>query len=111
MATTMYFEGFSKIKYEYVLADLKNLNALPMQGGNYLFAQRVGGRPVIVYAAETDCVRKAVVDSPRWNEARTKHSAVFIYFHMNDAPSRRRLELHDLIRQHNPPMNPRADEA
>jgi hypothetical protein len=53
-----------------------NLNALPMQSGNFVPRASAGARDV--YAAETDYVRKAVVDSPRWNEARTKHSAVFI---------------------------------
>ena len=110
MAATTSFDGFSKAKYDYEPADLKNLNALPLQGGNYLFAQRSGGRAVIVFAAETDCIRKAVVNNPRWDEARDKHGAIFIFYRLNPQPSRRRLELHDLIRQHNPPMNPQGRE-
>jgi hypothetical protein len=108
MAATTKFQGFSKKSYDYIRADLKNLNALPTQGGNYVFAARVGGSPVIVYAAETESIRGAVANHPRWPEARDRHGAIFIFFHVNANPALRRLEAHDLIRRHNPPMNPRA---
>ena len=109
MAATTSFEGFSRTKYDYVVVDEKELNTLSTQGGNYVFAQRSGGGPVIVYAAETDCLKKTLVNNPRWAEARDKHGARFIFIHMNPTPSRRRLELYDLIQKHNPAMNPREE--
>ena len=106
MAATTKFEGFSRKTYDYVRADLNNLNALSTQGGNYLFAARVGGSPVIVYVSETGSIRTTVANDPLWVEARDKHGAIFIFVHMNPNPALRRLEVHDLIRKHNPPMNP-----
>jgi hypothetical protein len=100
------FAGFSQQNYEYNHADLNNLAALPTQGGNYIFAKREGGAPVIVFAGETNTLRATVDKHPRWREAQSKHGAIFIFFHLNTEPSRRRLEVHDLVRRHAPPMNP-----
>jgi hypothetical protein len=111
MPAPVSFVGFSNTAYKYEFADLNALAALPTQGANYVFASRVGGKPTIVFAAETDNVRKALTAHPRWNEAKTKHQAVFILVHMNPEPSRRRIELHDLVRRHSPPMNRPADVA
>jgi hypothetical protein len=108
MATTTKFEGFSRKSYDYARADLTKLNELSTQGGCYLFAARVGGSPVIVYAAETGSIRATVANDPLWAEARDKHGAIFIFIHLNPNPALRRLEVHDLIRKHNPPMNPRS---
>jgi hypothetical protein len=108
MAATTKFEGFSRKSYDYVRADPKDLNTLSTQGGNYLFAARVGGSPVIVYAAETGSIRSTVANHPLWAEARDKHGAIFVFVHLNPNPALRRLEAHDLIRKHDPPMNPRS---
>jgi hypothetical protein len=109
MAAMTRFDGFSRTSYDYVRADLMHLSALSTQGGNYVFAARVGGSPVIVYAAETDSIRTAVANHPRWAEACDKHGALFIFIHMNPNPALRRLEVHDLIRKHDPPMTPRSE--
>jgi hypothetical protein len=87
---------------------MAKLGALPTQAGNYLFASRVGGKATIVFAGETESLQRTVAKHPRWNEARTKHEAVFILFHLNPEPGRRRIELHDLVRLHSPPMNAAA---
>ena len=106
MATPVKFAGFSQQTYEYQTADLTNLAKLPTQGGNYIFAKRVGGAPQIVFAGETNTLKATLEKHPRWREAQAKHEAIFIFFHQNTEPSRRRLELHDLVRRHSPPMNP-----
>jgi hypothetical protein len=105
MPAPISFTGFSNTAYSYAFADLQALGQLPSQGGNYVFAARVGGKPTIVFAGETDSLRRTVAAHPRWAEAQAKHAAVFILFHANDTPSRRRLEVHDLVRRHAPPMN------
>ncbi len=106
MAAKTSFEGFSRTKYDYELADLANLAALPAQAGNYIFARRVAGAADIVFAGETESLRATVASHPRWREAQVRHQALFIYFHLNPVAGRRRLELHDLVRRHAPPMNP-----
>ncbi len=106
MAAKTGFEGFSRTKYEYELADPANLAALPMQAGNYIFARRVAGAPDIVFAGETESLRATLANHPRWREAQARHQAQFIYYHLNPVAGRRRLELHDLVRRHAPPMNP-----
>lgn len=103
------FAGFSNTAYAYTFADLNALGTLPTQGGNYVFASRVGGKPTIVFAGEAPDLRAALAKHPRWGEARAKHQAVFILFHTNDQPGRRRIELHDLVRRHSPPMNRAAN--
>jgi hypothetical protein len=108
MAATTKFEGFSRKTYDYVRADLTKLNGLSTQGGCYLFAARVGGSPVIVYVAETGSIRSAVANHPLWAQAQGEHGAIFIFVHLNPNPALRRLEVHDLIRKHEPPMNPRS---
>jgi hypothetical protein len=109
MPTPVKLAGFSQQTYEYTAADLNNLAALPTQGGNYVFAKREGGAPVIVFAGETNTLRATLAKHPRWREAQTRHQAIFILFHLNTEPSRRRLEVHDLVRRHSPPMNAAAN--
>ena len=105
----MSFPGFSQTQYKYEFADLNALGTLPTQPGNYIFASRVGGKPNIVLTGETLDLRAAIAKHPRWNEAKNKHQAVFILYHVNDQPGRRRIELHDLVRRHTPPMNRAAN--
>jgi hypothetical protein len=109
MAAPVKFAGFSQTTYEYTAADLNNLAALPTQGGNFIFAKREGGAPVIVFAGETNTLKATLAKHPRWREAQNKHGAIFLFFHLNTEPSRRRLELHDLVRRYSPPMNAAAN--
>ena len=109
MPAPVSFPGFSQTQYRFEFADLNALGALPTQGGNYIFASRVGGKAAIVLAGEAPDLRAAIARHPRWNEAKTKHQAVFILYHVNTEPGRRRIELHDLVRRHAPPMNKAAN--
>jgi hypothetical protein len=111
MATPITLTGFSKTAYPYTMADLQKLDTLPTQGGNYVFAARVGGKAAIVFAGETTNIRATVAKHPRWPEAKNRHEAIWILIHMNAEPSRRRLEVHDLVRLHSPPMNAAAKVA
>jgi hypothetical protein len=103
------FTGFSNTAYEYAFVEPAAVPQLPTRGGTYVFAARVGGKPTIVFAAETDNLRQTLTKHPRWAEAQRDHKAVFLLVHPNDAPPRRRLEVHDLVRRHAPPMNAAAD--
>jgi hypothetical protein len=103
------FQGKTGKWYQYASVDVDNLKALPLQGGNFVFARSTSLEgPVIIYAGEGDSLRSAFTPELQgiWQFARDTHSANMILINAYGAsPAERQKELADLLEKHLPPMN------
>jgi hypothetical protein len=110
MGTTYPFEGATRKRYSYSIIDPKDLVATTIhQGGNFLYVQRIGDVPTIIYAGEGPRLTNAALDITLWERAQRDHGATHLYYHRQPDALARVSEQEDLIAKHNPPMN--AEDA
>ena len=97
------FEGASGEHYDYVALNLKNREAFPMGGGNYLFTRPSEKGEVIVCAGDSANLWTDFV--MRWDIAKRKYGATVAYLRVNHDQKARRTEREDLVAKHHPAMN------
>lgn len=94
--------GKSGARYRYVAFDEDRF--LPPAGANFVIAKLTKDGPTVVYAGETDNLA-----NQSWRAALEKARAAYgdaaILTRLNVTRAVREAERHDLIEQHQPPMN------
>jgi hypothetical protein len=102
------YQGASGRNYAYGIFSTADLNNLPLQAGNYIFATADG---TAIYIEAANSVRKSVVESDFWDHAQDVHGASFLLVHFDheSGEPQRHAEKMDLIDAHHPPMNQRAN--
>src|ERR1700704_1107985 len=99
------FQGASARHYEYALRNEKTRAAVPMSGGNYLFARQSGIELEIICAGETDSIWNIFVSTALWETAKKTYGATAAYLHLNADRKARQVESSDLVNKYQPPMN------
>lgn len=108
------YTGSSGRFYPFLLVDPNNLDLLPLQGGNYIFALNDAYRtPIFIDAS--DSVRDAVSRNGQhsWKLARTIYGAQCVLIHVDPRimEKDRECERQDLLEAYRPLMNPLPDSA
>jgi hypothetical protein len=98
-------EGASGRCYDYILLNQRTRAAIPMGGGNFLFARPLGNGLEIICAGETESIWNVFVSTALWETAKNKHGATLAYVHLNPDRGERQREAADLIGKYRPPMN------
>jgi hypothetical protein len=98
-------EGASGRTYDYVLLNQRTRAAIPMGGGNFLFARPLGNGLEIICAGETESIWSIFVSPVLWEAAKNKHGATLAYVHLNPDHAERLVESADLVKKYRPPMN------
>jgi hypothetical protein len=103
---TLYaFEGASGRSYDYGLLNQKSRAAFPMSAGSYVFVHQAGSVLKIICAGETESIWNVFVSTHLWETAKNQYGATAAYIHLNPDPTARRMEISDLVKRHEPPMN------
>jgi hypothetical protein len=95
------FTGLSGTLYRYQLHE--DDRPPSPAGGNYLYVKTEKGKPVVLYAGETESLYRGWND--RWSEARQEHGASQVYMRLNITGHVRRAERDDLAGHYQPVMN------
>jgi hypothetical protein len=108
------YTGASGRFYPFLLADTYNLDLLPLQGGNYIFALDDAYRtPIFIDGSQS--VREAVSRNGMhlWKLARTLYGAKFVLIHVDPRidDDDQEKERNDLIEAYRPVMNPSPEPA
>ena len=107
-------EGASGRTYDYVQLNQRTRAAIPMGGGNFLFARPLDNGLEIICAGETESIWSVFVSPTLWQTAKSKHGATLVYVHLNPDHVERLRESADLVKKYRPPMNvdaPKEAEA
>jgi hypothetical protein len=76
-----------------------------MSAGSYVFVRQAGSALKIICAGETESIWNVFVATHLWETAKNQYGATAAYIHLNPDPSARRMEISDLVKRHEPPMN------
>jgi hypothetical protein len=98
-------EGASGRCYDYIQLNQRTRAAIPMGGGNFLFARPLGNGLEIICAGETESIWNVFVSTSLWETAKNKHGATLAYVHLHPDHGERQREAADLINKYRPPMN------
>jgi hypothetical protein len=93
--------GASGATYRFLRA--RDGRPLSPMGGNFLFARFTGERLELLYAGEAQNLMTGARE--RWREAQERHQASELYARLNISERVRQLELADIVRATEPPMN------